>query len=143
MTAPTNFEIYSVYVGTITAAEQRRQQSSVLYLSMISAGVVFWGGVPTFDPIFVIGPITVISLIWFLTIAYFRALAEAKFAVIQHLEKEWPIQPFALEWNHFKKPKKASFLTVALTKLEMLLPAVIFSAAFVYCIVRIYLRFCA
>ncbi len=127
MAEPSRFEIYSVYVQTITANEQRRQQASVIYLTLIAAGVALLGSSVEVEPAYVFGPTTVISLIWFLTINYFRALAKAKFAVINELEAGWEIEPFAKEWEALNSGSKPLRMKYGLTHLEMFVPFAIFA----------------
>lgn len=125
-TNPSNLELYSVYVNTITATEQRRQQSSTVYLTMISAGIAVLGTTSKIDPTYIVVPVATISLIWFMSIVNFRDLATSKFTVIKELEKGWPIEPFAMEWKHYKKTSK---VRVGFSYLEMAVPAGFFAAS--------------
>ena len=121
--SPSNIELYSVYVTTIISNENRRQKTSIIYLSLISAGLAFARSVELIS--YVIIPV---SFIWLITIIYFRQLAQAKFKVIRELEKEWEIKPFDLEWKYFKDK---NFL-MRLTFLEMCIPIMTLIFSFLY-----------
>ena len=113
-------EIYKVFISTITANENRRQQASVVYLGMIAAIVTAVGVVHNDMPL--LYPATLIfliSTIWFLTIKYFRRLAKAKFAVVSEMEKDIPIAAFEMERKILSEQKSCQ---VDLTHLEMALP---------------------
>ena len=129
---PTKFELYSVFVETITANEQRRQQTSAIYLTLMSAGITILGTVEGLEPIYVIFPITIIGLIWLLSILYFRNLAQAKFSVIAQLEADWETKPFELEWAAFKVKRRSPLLRTGLTYLEMIIPSGISAAGICY-----------
>ena len=91
-------EVYKVFVSTITANENRRQQASVVYLGMVAAIVTAVGVVHNNMPlIYPASLIFLISVIWLLTIRYFRRLAKAKFAVVSEIEKIFPL--LLLKWN--------------------------------------------
>ncbi len=63
-----------------------------------------------------------VAIVWFLSIRYFRKLAEAKFFVIRQIEKDLPIAAFELEWSKFKEEGK---WRVSLTHLEMSIPLMV------------------
>ena len=130
---PTKFELYSVFVGTITAAEQRRQQISSIYYSILMAVAAFLGSNIEVDIVYIILPLSLISFIFFAKIRYFRNLASAKFEVIQSLENEWDIKPFDIEWQAFKKQKKLR-LGGLLTHLEAAIPFIIAVSGIIYSI---------
>ena len=138
-----NLELYKTFVDTITATEQRRQQASGIYLSLLSAGAATLGIAKDLDPIFIVIPALTVSLIWLASIFYFRGLAEAKFKVINQLEAGWSLKPFDLEWEAFKKIReKKPILKVSLTHLEMVPPALIFLVSCVYLSIRFIQFFC-
>lgn len=100
-------ELYSVFVGTVTASEQRRQTLSAFYTSLIAAGAAVLGSGSEFDSAWIVSAILIVSVIWFMTMRYFRRLASAKFKVIREMESHFSMQPFDMEWHHFKnKPSK-------------------------------------
>lgn len=130
---PSKAELYAIFVETITAAEQRRQQISSIYYSILIAVSAFLGSDIKVDTAYVILPFSLISLIFFAKIKYFRNLATAKFAVINELEKNWDIRPFEMEWAEFKKSGKFKFSGV-LTQLESAVPLLVALCGFIYSI---------
>lgn len=137
--------IYQCFVSTITAAENRRQQSSVIYLSLLSAGVAILGVSKTIDPLGVILPAFLVCISWFAHVYYYRNLSKAKFHVVSEIEKDWDIKPFELEWQQMENLKKKDFLLKAgLTSLEMFAPIIIGLASLAYIIYRLssYLMSC-
>ena len=60
--------LYAVYVDTVTANESRRQQLSIFYLSIISAGVALLSTTKGINPLFIVAPIFVVSAVWYLKI---------------------------------------------------------------------------
>ena len=138
-----NHELYKTFVETITAAEQRRQQASAVYLSLISAGAAALGIANDLDQIYVVIPAMVVSIIWFSSIQYFRGLAEAKFKVIEKLEATWVIKPFKQEWEEFEKLKKKNpMLRVKLTQLETIPPIIIIISSTLYITYRLLSLIC-
>ena len=131
-------EIYKVYISTITANENRRQQASVVYLGMVAAIVTAVGVVSNKMPlIYPASLIFLISMIWFLTIRYFRKLAKAKFLVVSEIEKDLPIAPFEMEWEILSAGKDNR---ISLTHLEMFLPLFIALGCATYIIFRVVSR---
>lgn len=128
---PSEIELYSIFVDTITAAEQRRQQISSIYYSLLIAVFAFLGSDIKISSIYLTLPLSLISLIFFAKIQYFRNLATAKFAVIETLEKDWDVKPFEIEWNEFKNTRKFKF-SGFLTGLEALTPLLVAIVAFGY-----------
>ena len=127
---PTKFELYSIIVGTITANEQRRNQVAAIYLTVISLGTALLGIYDGLEPLFVVVPISITSLFWFLNMLYFRSLAKAKFAVIGEIEAEWNFRPFENEWQ--KLQSEPSYRRISLTVVESLFPALIFATTLIY-----------
>lgn len=113
-------EIYRTFVGTITANEARRQQSSMTYLGMVAAIATVSSAVPGLSLVWPIAVIFVVALTWLATVVYFRRLAQAKFAVIKEIEKSLEIAPFDLELQYFKRRKR--LFSLSLTYIEMVLP---------------------
>ena len=130
--SPSKLDLYNIYVTTIISNENRRQQASAIYLSLISAGLALIGSIKSINIYYVIFPAIAISVIWLLTISYFRLLAQAKFKVIEEIEKDWDIKPFYSEWKHFKSQKRGAFFRISLTYLEMSIPIITFVCAVVY-----------
>lgn len=132
-------ELYKVMVETITANEQRRQQASALYLSLIAAGITALGAIKGLDPIYIALPSCLVALIWFRTIVYFRRLASAKFNVISKMEKNFSIHPFELEWKIFKKGSEKGWRKLfshGLTELEMIVPGLLTFISGIYVFYR-------
>lgn len=123
-------EIYSIYVQTITANEQRRQTLAAFYLSLVAAGIALLASEKDIQYIAIAIPITIVSLVWFATIRYFRNLAKAKFIVIADLESNFEIKPFTKEWEYYKQEKGR--LKIGLTHLELIIPIVIFYSSTAY-----------
>ena len=122
--SPTNQEIaiYNTFVSTITAAENRRQQASSIYVALISTGYTLIGTVDDVGTIYILIPIIFISLIWWRTIVYFRNLAKAKFSVIETMEINWKIKPFTDEYFKTKEINQNNIFPISLTHLEMVAP---------------------
>lgn len=102
-------EIYRIYVSTIIAQEQRRYQIIAVYSTLVAGA---WGLLVTSGGAYqalIITSICVISVIWALTVCAFRRLAKAKFAIIDRIEADFPIQPFGWEWKHTKNNKFPNF----------------------------------
>jgi len=127
---PTKFELYAIFVETITAKEQRRHQVAAIYVTVISLGTALLGVYDGLEPLYVVGPVGVIALFWLLNMLYFRSLAKAKFAVIEEIEKDWDFRPFELEWQ--KLEAQPGHTRVSLTFVEILFPALILAGALIY-----------
>ena len=122
-------EIYKVFVTTITANENRRQQTSTVYLGMVAAVVTAAGVVRDMPLIYPALVILSISVIWFFTIGYFRRLAKAKFAVVSKMEEDLPIAAFEMEWQILSAGKNNR---IGLTHLEMFVPSLIAAGCIIY-----------
>ena len=122
-------EIYKVFVTTITANENRRQQTSTVYLGMVAAVVTAAGVVRDIPLIYPALVILSISVIWFFTIGYFRRLAKAKFAVVSKMEEDLPIAAFEMEWQILSAGKNNR---IGLTHLEMFVPSLIAAGCIIY-----------
>lgn len=139
-------ELYKVFVDTITANEQRRQTLSAFYTSLIAAGAALLGSGRHYDPVWIVSAVLVVSLIWFLTMRYFRRLAQAKFKVIGEMETHFELRPFELEWRHFKnksstdsetvKPRKWSRWT--LTHFDQVIPLLAAISSAGYLLYRVF-----
>lgn len=113
-------EIYRIFVETVTAAENRRQQVSAIYIGVIAAIVTIASAVGNAAWTILAGTIVAVSATWFMSIWYFRKLAKAKFDVIGKMESDLPIAPFAQEWKMFKQEGKF----IGLTHMEMVFPTI-------------------
>ena len=105
-------------VDMANAASQRRDSMNNLFatlnIALIAATSIIWD---LKSIIMAIGGI-ILCIAWLCFVKYFRQLNEAKFAVINALEKKLPEQPFADEWMILKKNKRRT----EGTKLERVLP---------------------
>lgn len=124
-------EIYGIFVRTITAAENRRQQASTIYLGIIVAVFTVAGAVDELPRALPAIATLATSIIWLATVKYFRRLAQAKFAAIKSIESDLPVAPFKLEWQEFDRRRKYKF---GLTQIEMIAPLAIGIVALLYVI---------
>lgn len=122
--------IYSAYIQTITANENRRQALSAFYLSIIAAGVALLASKSDVHYIVIAIPAAVVSLVWYFTLKYFRSLAKAKFKVIESLESQLEFKPFSTEWEHYNNDGDG--LKFGLTQLEVIIPISIFTLNILY-----------
>ena len=123
-------DIYKTFVVTITANEGRRQRASTAYLDMCAVVVTVVAAVPNLPKIVPALAVFIIALTWLATVSYFRKLAQAKFAVIEEIEKELVVPAFVREWQHFNGKRRYRFFD--LTHLEMMAPSFIAIASFSY-----------
>ncbi len=128
-------ELYRVMVDTVTANEQRRQQISSVFITLMAAGFGAAGAIKSFDLIYATIPAAFVSIIWWSQVRYLKMLASAKFHVIDELEKKLSYQPFKEEWRYLKRTNECdqSWLQkkfrVTLSGLEMSVPLLIFFAS--------------
>lgn len=129
-TMAEKLELYRLMVETVSANEARRQQMMTLYVSLFVAGFAALGSIEALDPLYLVVPALALSIVWYSSLRYFRALATAKFAVISHLEEDFPIKPFDMERKATPKRK------LELSQLEMMLPALTILACMLYIVAR-------
>lgn len=125
-----HLEIYKIVVGTITANEGRRQKATAAYLGMIAAVATVASAIPNLAFIVPATTMLVIALTWLATLMYFRRLAQAKFAVINEIEKELVVGAFQREWDFFNSNR--GLFSLSLTHIEMVVPTVTAIGSFVY-----------
>lgn len=135
-----HLEIYKIVVGTITANEGRRQRATAAYLGMIAAIATAAAAIPNLPWLVPTLIILVIALTWLGTLLYFRRLAQAKFAVIQELERKLILPAFEREWGHFQG--KRGFFSMSLTYIEMVVPAGTAIGSVVYIMYRFFCNVC-
>jgi len=135
-----HLEIYKIVVGSITANEGRRQRATAAYLSMIAAIATASVAIPNLPLIVPTSAIFVIALTWLATVLYFRRLAQAKFAVINEIEKELIFPAFQCEWRYFKD--KRGFFSMSLTYIEMVVPAGAAVGSVVYIMYWFFCKIC-
>jgi len=131
-----NLAVYGIYVQTITANEQRRQALAAFYLSLVAAGIALLASDKITQYVAIAIPISIVSIVWFSTIKYFRNLAKAKFKVIEELENDFFIKPFAKEWEFYKSA--GSRFRISLTHIELIIPATIFVVSTSYVLYSLY-----
>lgn len=122
-------EIYGIFVRTITATENRRQQASTIYLGIIVAVFTVAGAVDDLPTVLPAIATLCTSIIWLVTVQYFRRLAQAKFAAIKSLESDFPVAPFKLEWQEFHRNQRRK---IGLTQIEMIAPATVGAISLFY-----------
>lgn len=130
-------EIYTAYIETITANENRRQQASNVYLAMVVAVATVGGAFQEIERIVLASASFLVSLVWLFSICYFRRLAKAKFAVIDCFESTLGFGAFKLERKALKEFKASrkhlKLMRLELTHLEMIVPllAVVVSGGYI------------
>ena len=124
-------ELYKVMVGTVIHNEQRRQQISSIFMSLIAAGIAAMGVVPDLDAVYITLPGTLVGFVWWSQVRYLKRLATAKFAVIQKLEEGFSFRPFTEEWKYLKRDdaSRASgarrWYHLGLSDIEMIVPSAV------------------
>ncbi len=120
-----------VMVGTVTHNEQRRQQISSIFMSLVAAGIAAMGAVPDLDPIYITAPGVLVCLVCWSQIRFLKRLATAKFAVIARLEEGFSFRPFAEEWKYLKRDDASRsngdrrWYHLGLSDIEMIVPAAV------------------
>lgn len=128
-------ELYRMMVDTVTANEQRRQQISSVFITLIAAGFAAAGAVKDFNLIYVTAPAALVSMVWWAQVRYLKKLATAKFYVIDELETKLNYRPFREEWlflkrNSDEEGEKRSWFRLGLAEMEMIVPLAIFVGCF-------------
>ena len=121
-------------VDTVSANEQRRQQISSVFITLLAAGFGLAGAIQDFNMVYATAPAFVVSLVWFAQVRFLKRLAIAKFHVISQLEEEFSYQPFAEEWRFLKldSATKGKRLRLNLSDLEMVVPFCVFLASAIH-----------
>ena len=96
-------EIYKLLVEMADRVSQRRQAANSFYLSvntLLVSGSAYLGTLQTGAHNIVVISVAglAISALWIRNIGSYRSLNQAKFNVIQDIERSLPIQPFTDEW---------------------------------------------
>lgn len=133
-------DIHATLVETACASETKRQSVSVTSAGLISAGAALAASNKDFVLIYMIIPAMVISAIWFVTVRFYKQLANAKWAVVHDLESQLPYAPFKREWELYKANK--SRFTFGPSTLEQVIPALIFVASSIYGLVWLFRVLC-
>lgn len=125
--------VFDTYVNTITAAETRRQRYLSLFFAYCGASLAVLGSDIDIAPLWLVAPLAIISWVTFSKIRFLKKIAQAKFLVIEKLEKDLGISPFRDEWKHFND--SISFrLPFGLSDLEMIVPFISASISSIACI---------
>lgn len=126
-------ELYRMMVDTITANEQRRQQISSVFITLLAAGFGAAGAIQGFNMVYATASALVVSLVWFAQVRFLKRLATAKFHVIGQLEEKLTYHPFAEEWRFLKRDNpKRKWLLFGLSDIEMIVPLAVFFASAVH-----------
>ncbi|MBC6408629.1 MAG: hypothetical protein GDA40_11280 [Rhodobacteraceae bacterium] len=131
-------ELYKVMVGTITAAEARRQRVNAVFTTLMVAVFGAAGVIDNFDFLYASIFAIILSLLWFAQLVYFKWLAEAKFCVIDQLEQRLSYKPFQVEWSHMQ----SRLWKIPLTRLELFVPLLFLLSSLAYAFVCIKQIFC-
>jgi len=123
-------EIHATLVETACASETKRQSVSVTSAGLISAGAALAATNKHFVLVYMVIPVMVVSAIWFVTVRYYKQLANAKWTVVHEIEAQLPYAPFKREWELYKA-RKAPF-TFGPSTLEQIVPCLIFLGSAAY-----------
>lgn len=117
---PTPFELYKLCLASCERVSDRRAAANVWMLSLNSALAGFHGlaGAETLTAWVVPAAGLVICAGWAVLLSSYRQLNTAKFAVLQQMERGWPIPPFTKEEEHYRAAGRFS-----LARIEALAPA--------------------
>jgi hypothetical protein len=110
--------LFELYLATAEKVSDRRAQANTWMLSVNSAIVALYGYLQTDKPtlpnaqkavwlwaIPVAGAI--VSVAWVALLASYRKLNGAKFAVLQEIEADLPLQPFRREQEIYRRNRRA------------------------------------
>ena len=119
-------EIYKLLVEMADRVSQRRQAANSFYLSvntLLVGGSAFLGTIreKPWNTLMISTAGLAIAVLWLWNIASYKTLNAAKFAVIQDVEKELPLQPFTNEWDKLD-PTKAGVRHKPFHTVERLVP---------------------
>lgn len=85
------FNIYKMFADTTQHISECRQQSNNFYILLNTGIVAYNSHFPSFL-IIILG--ILINIVWMLKITAYKDLNQAKFKVIEKLEKKFPVQVF-------------------------------------------------
>ena len=129
---------YELMVNSTFQVTNWRQTANNFFLAINTTLVAIAAYLYNFSPStgIIIGVIGIgITILWYETIHYFRALNKSKFTVIHDIEKKLPIMMFSMEYDHFRKEKRE-----IATQIECKIPclfAVVYLAIIVILILKI------
>ncbi len=136
------FALYELYLGTAEKVSDRRAQANGWMLSVNSAIVALYGYLQADKLAVTVGQKSIwlwaipaagviVCAAWAVLLTSYRKLNRAKFTVLQELEKDLAVQPFAREHMHYKREQRRSlsFIETAIPACFALLYAVMLGAA--------------
>lgn len=105
-------EIYKLLVEMADRVSQRRQAANNFFLSvntLLVGGSAFLRtkSLEGWNIVVIAVAGTAISFLWIRSISSYASLNDAKFGVINEVEKHLPVQPFTDEWERLHPPKEA------------------------------------
>ncbi|MGQ3213027.1 MAG: RipA family octameric membrane protein [Shinella sp.] len=130
-------QIYDTFVQTITATEQRRQQTSTAYMSLLAGVAAALGFFAQIDPAYPVAVLFFLSILWSEKIIYYRDIAMAKWQVCLDLESRLPVAPFTLEREALKKFRGNRRVFRGLSNIERYFPMCVAVTSALYLIYRL------
>ncbi|MHA1195166.1 MAG: RipA family octameric membrane protein [Promethearchaeota archaeon] len=145
-------EQYKLYVEMADRVSNRRNNSNIFYVSLLSSILALFMFIiehkiiPDFSIfnffLLLIGMISVsLSITWFFNIRSYEQLNSVKFDIIHNMEKELPYQCYKKEWDLIKGEegdKKKKYLRV--TKIEQSVPfifIILYTSLLIYSIINL------
>ncbi len=131
-TSSDHLELYKIWVGTISSTENRRQAMHSFFVMLVTAIFVVAGAVNDVKISLLAIPVLPISVVWFLTLRYYRLLANAKFRVIEQLEEHLTVPLYQREYHFFSDHSIGNRRPIiTLTVIEFSLPVLSFVGALI------------
>ena len=97
-------ELYKIMIDSINSNESKRLQTNIMYTTIISGLIaIITSGLVGLNLSLISTVILFLSISWYVHIFTYRKLAQAKFEVINELEKNFLVPIYAKEWNYYKK----------------------------------------
>ena len=138
-------ELYRVMVDTVIANEQRRQQISSVFITLIAAGFGAAGAIKDFELLYATIPAAIVSIVWLAQVQFLKRLADAKFHVIGQLEERLSYKPFKEERRFLKRQSSGdgrAWFRIGLSQMEMIVPLVILVACLAHIGFEVYSASC-
>jgi hypothetical protein len=123
-------EQYRIYVEQLDKLSDRRVQTNIFYITILSALIGVLSLIPENSLLsssknFILSGVSIIGLVlcflWHLNLRSYRQLKSAKFKVVHEMENNLPFQSFQKEWKFLGDGKKYT----RLTKVEQYVPFVL------------------
>ncbi|GAC14241.1 RipA family octameric membrane protein [Aliiglaciecola lipolytica] len=131
------FEQYKIYLASTENISNRRQTANAFFVSLNAALVsllsyLSLGNSNSFWVVAIVG--ATVSYMWYRLVRSYKDLNNAKFRVINEIEKVLPIRPYNAEWEAVGKGEKPD-LYMPFTIIELYIPRVFMLLhIFVFCI---------